>query len=224
MAKERKKGAAKNNLKYFFKYQIKVPFIMLYNFFYFMKYPFWQPRNVWTGKKYWTFTEYNQISPGWRKAFGKQLSKDLRAALKKAGQLKTFYFLEIKEKYGQLCLYGSSTTDEVWNLLQYYERLSICYCEGCGKPARFYRYGGWTGYVCANCFTKEINEAKPEMSVAEKYKIRAKHRLKVKDIPTTTVFKDGKEVKLNDIDYRAAWGIKSRRANINVNERKEVQK
>jgi len=220
----RQKGAFINNLKYFFKYQIKVPFVVIYNFFYFMKYPFWQPRNVWTGKKYWTFTEYNQISPGWRAAFGKQLTKDLKEALKKSKQLKTFYFLEIKEKWGALCLYNTGGSEEVNKVITYYERLSICYCEDCGKPARYTRLGGWVGYICADCFNKSLEKYPGELTFAQKYKLKAEHRLKIKDIPVYKTCVDG-VMKVIDpgINYRKLWGLNNRRANLNVSRRKEIQ-
>ena len=71
------------------------------NFFLCLKYPFLKVRNVWTGK----FCGYNGtyldwIPHGWKKAFGKQLCKDLRKALIKDKNLYKFRFSDIKEKYG----------------------------------------------------------------------------------------------------------------------------
>ena len=47
-------------------------------------------RNCW----YW------RIECGWRKAFGIQLCKELKAALNRGGMLKTWEITDIKEKYG----------------------------------------------------------------------------------------------------------------------------
>ena len=210
-------------LKYFFKHTIWLPFRAIYYFFYFMKYPFLQPRNVWTGKKCWTFSEDYFISPGWRKAFGKQLIKDLRKVLKEEKLLKTFYFLDIKEKWGALVLDGSGTSQKVDEVLRYYEKLSICYCEDCGKPARYKRIGGWMGYVCSDCFNKSLNEL--NITTAQKYKFRTQHRLKVKDIPTYRIYDtDGKaRIDTNIPNYRQLWAL-NRRANLNVNTRTDIQK
>ena len=220
MGKEKRSAKFFRKLKYFFRYQFTVPFKAIYYFFYFMKYPFWQPRNVWTGKKCWTFTEYNEISPGWRNAFGKQLTKDLKAALKEAKQLKSFYFLQIKEKWGGLCLYGTATTEKVNKILHHYENLSICYCEDCGKPARYKRLGGWVGYVCSECFNKQLAQWNPEATLAEKYRIKSEHRLRVADIPVHKTYVDGK-ARIVDIgiNYKKMWAIKNK----NCPNRKEVK-
>ena len=216
----------KSRLRYFFRYQFILPFKAIYYFFYFMKYPFWQPRNVWTGKKYWTFSEYDLISLGWRKAFGKQLTNDLKEVLKKSKQLKSFYFVQIKEKWGALVLDPCSTTEEVYDLLHYYEHLSICYCEDCGRQARYKRLGGWVGYVCADCFSAELENLHPGLPFGKKYKIKVDHRLKVKDIPTIEIYDKTTQTykKDNRINYRKMWALDNRRANINVNGRKEIQK
>lgn len=179
------------------------------NFFFFMKYPFWQPRNVWSGKKYWSFTEYEQISPGWRKAFGKQLSKDLRSALKKTKQLRSFYFLQIKQKWGFLCLYSTATTEEVFDILNYYEKLSIGYCEICGKPARYYKNYGWHTYLCSDCMDKEIKHNKPNCGDGELIKTKKPYRLKKSDIPVYHKNENGEMVKTTyEIDYTELWGLK----------------
>ena len=210
MKKKKKSFTLFKRLEYFIKYKLTIPFKAVYYFFYFMKYPFWQPRNIWTGKKCWTFSDYNMISPGWRKAFGEQLTKDLKLVLKKEKQLKSFYFLEIKEKWGSLHLYSTSTTDEVQKVLDYYEHLSICYCEDCGKPARYTRLGGWVGYICTDCFNKQLLKWNPKATLSEKYKLKAEHRLKVKDIPVIRVYVNG-VAKIADIgiNYKKMWAIKN---------------
>ena len=210
-------------LKQFFGHTIKQPFRAIYYFFYFMKYPFWQPRNVWSGKKYWTFSEESLISPGWKKAFGKQLTKDLKKVLKEEKLLKTFHFLDIKEKWGALVLDGSGSSQKVDEVLRYYEKLSICYCEDCGKPARYKRIGGWIGYVCSDCFNKSLNEL--NITTAQKYKLRTQHRLKVKDIPTYRIYDTNgiSHIDTNIPNYRQMWAL-NRRVNLNVNTRTDIQK
>ena len=58
------------------------------------------------------YTWYDDIPEGWRKAFGKQLSKELKKKKKKDNQLKTFRFSQIKEKHGSLCIYTQGCSEE----------------------------------------------------------------------------------------------------------------
>ena len=133
-------------------------FKRLKNFFFCLKYPFWKARNVWTGKSCgYSFTEYDAIPEGWRKAFGKQLSKELKKVLKETHYLKKFRFSEIKEKWGELCLYCFDAPEEVFEVLDKYERMSKHYCIHCGKPSEFVTKG-WILYICKDCAHKaEIN-------------------------------------------------------------------
>ena len=150
------KKITKSNIKYFFKYQLTKPARCIYNAFLFIKYPFLQPRNVWTGKKYWDFNKLENIPAGWRKAFGKQLRNDLRKALIKDGILHDFYFTQIKEKWGKLCLYNNGTGPASEYVINHYQELSMCYCINCGKPAR-YVTDGWIEYLCEDCFDECSN-------------------------------------------------------------------
>ena len=51
------------------------------NFFLLLKYPFYRVYNRWTGKFMgYAYTELDSVPHGWRKAFGKQMSKDIKAA------------------------------------------------------------------------------------------------------------------------------------------------
>lgn len=129
-------------------------FTKIHNYFFCLRYPFYKARNVWTDKFCgYGFTWYDEIPEGWKKAFGKQLSKDLRKALVKSKQLKTFRFTQIKEKYGSLRLYCSGAADEVWKVLMNYEALSLKYCNRCGKPAEF-ETEGYIERLCESCYDK----------------------------------------------------------------------
>ena len=134
-----------------------------------IKYPFWRYRamksfddagNCTYKTKYWT-TWYNEIPEGWRKAFGKQLSKEILKAGKQClkehkkehltwDNLITWQ--QIKEKWGSLCLYASAVSP-IMRVLEKYETLSIGYCMYCGKPARYYTKG-WVSMVCEDCAAK----------------------------------------------------------------------
>lgn len=197
------KKITKSNIKYFFKYQLTKPARCIYNAFLFIKYPFLQPRNVWTGKKYWDFNKLENIPAGWRKAFGKQLRNDLRKALIKDGILHDFYFTQIKEKWGKLCLYNNGTGPESDYVINHYQELSMCYCINCGKPAR-YVTDGWIEYLCEDCFDECSNT---EMKNYQEYKLSC--RLTRNDISHwIRRDKDGVETKLDyGVDFEKLWDL-----------------
>lgn len=122
-----------------------------------LKYPFYKSRNVWTDKPCgYSFTWYDCIPKGWRIAFGKQLSEDLRKQLKKDKQLHTFRFSQIKEKWGKLCLYNFGCSEECWKIIYKYEDLSKKYCIYCGKPVT-HKTTGYVLYLCKDCCKKEVD-------------------------------------------------------------------
>ena len=132
------------------------------NFFFLLRYPFYKVYNRWTGKFMgYSYTEYDSIDIGWRKAFGKQLSDEIKKAgeesRKRLGYRSWKNLLQwsqIKEKYGELRMYASATS-EIQKVLDKYELLSIGYCFNCGKPAR-YMSKGWIEYYCEDCMIKYL--------------------------------------------------------------------
>ncbi len=181
------------------------------NFFFCLKYPFWTLRNVWDGKFIgYSSTWYDSIPEGWQKAFGKQLSQDIKKAgkatrkrLKKhVSWRKMLSFQQIKEKWGELCLYASASR-EIREVLDYYEYLSLGYCIYCGKPAR-YKTRGWVTYVCEECYDRKsliVDEA-----------LKKENRLNKQDIPKLTILKDSDwvDISLKDkygIDLEDLWGL-----------------
>lgn len=168
------------------------------NFFICLKYPFYKLRNVWTDEFIgYGHILYEEIPYGWRKAFGKQFSRDLRKALIKDKYLKQFRFTQIKEKYGQLCLYNSGVCKNSKKIIDYYELLSLGYCWKCGKPVR-YRSRGWVEYLCEDCFNKQYNYLDEQ--------IKKQHRINEHDIPHFEYF-DSKQDKFIIIDYKKEYGI-----------------
>lgn len=133
------------------------------NFFFLLKYPFYRVHNRWTGKFMgYSYTELDAIPYGWRKAFGKQMTEDIRkagqASRKRIGKHLSWKQMitweQIKEKYGELCLYARATK-EIHDILCKYERMSLGYCICCGKPAH-YCTQGWIEYYCEDCLRAEI--------------------------------------------------------------------
>ena len=137
-------------------------FAAIHNYFFCLKYPFYKVYNVYTDKfSGYARTWYNAIPKGWRKAFGKQLSKELKKQLIKDGMLYTFRFSQIKEKYGTLRMYNFGCTEEVDHLLNKYEGLSKRYCIYCGRPAQ-YITSGYVSYLCEKCLRNELGLKKNE--------------------------------------------------------------
>lgn len=175
-------------------------------FLFLRKYPFWKSYNVWTRRfTGWAYSLYDWIPSGWQKAFGKELTEDIVKALRadripKRKWTEALQFQDIKEKYGELRLYAT-TTERVAGVLGKYECLSIGYCQNCGKPAR-YITSGWISYLCEDC-------AKSAYAKFED----AYDRLTKDNIPTYFTYKNGEEIKYTPlerwgVDLEAIWGIK----------------
>lgn len=170
--------------------KIKLFFICIYNYFLCLKYPFYKMYTLDDGRFLgYDVSWYHVLLKGWRKAFGKQLSKDLKKQLKIDKALSTFRFIDIKEKYGQLTFAHLGCSEATQAILDKYELLSIGYCQYCGKPAR-YKTKCTIGYYCGNC---------PKSSMP---KFRSNClRLSVEDIPIVTVYEDSKT------EYKTTYGI-----------------
>lgn len=199
-------------VSYFF-YKINV-FRYLKNWLFCLRYPFWRATNSWTGVKLgYNTTWYESINKGWRKAFGRQLSADIKAAGlahrkavgKKVPWKEMLQWQQIKEKWGELRLYASAA-HEISEVLDKYELLSICYCNRCGKPAR-YVTKGWVEYCCEKCYDKlNTGSLLADSQIADRKK---KDRLTKKDIPHGVRYTKSKNGKLisHAINYKKAYGI-----------------
>lgn len=168
----------------------------IYNFFFCLKYPFYRVyRRVEGGKPVYSMTWYDYIPEGWKKAFGKQLTKDLKAVTK---GVKDFKIGDVKEKWGSLRIYPmGSATDEIWDLLHRYEQLSMCYCQKCGDPVR-YRTKGWVSYLCETCFMQHMRSSSYS-TIGEVCKAYEECRLTEKDIPEPIV-----------VNFYKFWDIKKK--------------
>lgn len=213
-----------HKIKVFFKELIA----SIKNYFFCLKYPFWRFRSIKRYNdngdciyktRYWT-TWYEEIPDGWRKAFGKQLSKEILKAGKqylkehKKEHLtwdNLIFWQQIKEKWGELCLYASAVRP-IMRILEKYEILSIGYCMNCGKPAR-YHTTGWITYVCENCFLNHYKKVFDSDS-SELLSLMREQRLTKKDIPHTSVYnKETNKVESSKHDaeytefFKTMWGL-----------------
>jgi len=61
--------------------------------------------------------------------------------------------LQVKQKYGDLCFYVGSATDEQYNMIHEAEEEATVTCEFCGKPGK--KGGGyWVLVQCDECIKK----------------------------------------------------------------------
>lgn len=142
-----------------------------YNYFLIKRFPFLKVVNYWYDKeesKYdYRFTWLDYMEPGWRKAFGIQMCKDIKKVLKKSTQddLHTYSVIEVKEKYGALRWYdggySQEISEEMGTLLFKYENLSEVICFRCGKPATKISKG-WICPWCDRC-AKKAQSTQPGM-------------------------------------------------------------
>ena len=102
-------------------------------------------------------TWYDALPNGWRKAFGKQLSKELKAALKKDGNLKSFRFTDIKEKWGLLDIHLNYYIYDLDEKIREIEKESEHICEICGSKENVKRIElhHWIYTRCHKCLEKE---------------------------------------------------------------------
>lgn len=123
------------------------------------RYPFLIPWNRWTGELLtgdpefnYEFTELDNMPMGWRKAFGKEMCEEIRAALIEDGDLERWRIVQMKEKYGSLRLYdnGYKQGSRIPDIISKYENMSMRTCINCGKPATKITRG-WILPYCDDC-------------------------------------------------------------------------
>ena len=114
------------------------------------KYPFLDP-----GIEY-DITWLDDMDPGWRYTFGLDFCDELLDALNDDDYLDEFEFLQIKEKFGALCIYYNGHPKGKYrtrDTIAKYEELSKYICGHCGRPAR-YITKGWIYPLCERCIGK----------------------------------------------------------------------
>jgi hypothetical protein len=99
-----------------------------------------------------SYTELDAMEPGWRKAFGIQMCKEIKKELKKHKFLYKYRIVQIKEKFGGLRWYDSGTPKDskILDIIDKYTQISYRTCGDCGKPATKISKG-WIYPYCDNC-------------------------------------------------------------------------
>lgn len=161
------------------------------------KYPILIPKSVYTGenvKDYdYSYTCLDHIPAGWAKAFGIPMIEDIQNEVNTWPQeeRENFYFMDIKEKFGELRVYTSHMTGKLFEILDAYCAISRNVCIICGKLDVPMVNRGWINPYCRDCATKVDIERLEEYDEAV--------RDEPKDIVNTLTFitgnkgKDGKQ-------------------------------
>lgn len=99
-----------------------------------------------------SYTELDAMEPGWRKAFGIQMCKEIKKELKKHKFLYKYRISQIKEKFGGLRWYdtGIPKDSKIWDIIDKYTQISYKTCVVCGKPATKMSKG-WICPYCDDC-------------------------------------------------------------------------
>ena len=106
-----------------------------------------------------SYTELDAMEPGWRKAFGIQMCKEIRKQLIKEKRLFKWRIVQLKEKWGFLHLYHNGG-DKIYDIIRKYEQISAKTCGVCGKPATKISKG-WIYPYCDDCIgDKQFTEIK----------------------------------------------------------------
>ena len=109
-----------------------------------------------------SYTELDAMDAGWKKAFGIQMCKEIKAELKKHKFLYKYRITQIKEKFGGLRWYDAGVPKDckVWDIINKYEGISMKTCIVCGKPATKMSTG-WISPYCDDCIgNKPFTEIK----------------------------------------------------------------
>lgn len=69
----------------------------------------------------------------------------------------TIEVMQIKEKFGSLRFYILSGTDEIFDLIDEYERKTEEMCENDGYTAKTRKYGYWLKTLCDSCHKEYCN-------------------------------------------------------------------
>lgn len=96
------------------------------------------------------------FGPGWYELVY-ELSEKLEALILKLPKLEreNCYVVQVKEKWGGLRFYLSSSTTNIHRLISKTESQSRKICEDCGQPGEP-RDGGWIRTQCLDCFKQTL--------------------------------------------------------------------
>lgn len=116
-----------------------------------VRFPFLRPKTGYFGQYCW----YRNIPIGWRKAFGIQLCKEIKSALKRSN-CKIFVITDVKEKFGSIRIYFYGGTKEIHDIINKYDYISFHTCIECGRIATK-RSKGYILPYCDDCGKEKLD-------------------------------------------------------------------
>ena len=123
----------------------------------------------WPPHEKYSYITWHGIPRGWEIAFGDMILKDLGDAVNKY-HLRDFHIIDMKEKWGMLCLDVSGYNDVINDIIDKYEVLSQNICIFCGKPDVGIVDDGWVEPMCFDCYrTHWHGYCDNELEVREHY-------------------------------------------------------
>lgn len=72
----------------------------------------------------------------------------------KRDNLENFKVVQVKEKFGGLCVYVHNSNEEIQSLIRDAEKRASQTCEKCGKPGGLREINGWYRTVCEECYRR----------------------------------------------------------------------
>lgn len=151
--------------------------------------------NAWSGKvnkrSKWLSNEYDAFSGGWRDLWHMCI-EDINKEIHKSKRLeREFYFMQIKEKYGEIRAYTNFVTKEIDRIIEDYSFISANVCQRCGKPDSSISKGCWVECCCKDCYEKEW-KGKEHKPYEEAYDTNPEHTI-IPDMYTVRHFNEGNE-------------------------------
>ena len=110
----------------------------------------------WTGKIIpdCELTEYDAFAGGWADLWHMCIA-ELNPIVHRLRLENILYFVQIKEKYGEICVYTNHYWPEIESVLDKYATISAHVCEWCGRPDSPISKGGWVMCKCRICDDKD---------------------------------------------------------------------
>lgn len=138
------------------------------------KYPFLQPKNIWTNQPiasydYTYVLGVDEIPVGWKRLF-LQMCADLKTQLIKDGFLEEFRFTQVKEKYNRMECYSNGCSEAAQRIIDKYTHMSQYVCTVCGQPAEW-ETQNYVASFCHQCW-KDYGRHEPSESVTPETKYR----------------------------------------------------
>lgn len=114
-------------------------------------------QNIDTNKYIWnelikTPIEYGN---GWYNLIIELITKIEGIYLKNNKDITEIEIIQIKEKYGSLRIYITSSISEVHDLIVEYERLAETICDECGNKGSLRQRNDWLQILCEECASLE---------------------------------------------------------------------